>query len=294
MGDNVSTIRKQQPNGVFTLKEGSGIALQMLQALQDVHEAGFIHRDVKPSNFVMPPDFSVGVGGHTCYILDFGLCRRHLSPDGTPLPMRSNAQFRGTTLYASLHGHQLLDLGRRDDMWSLLFVVIDMVLAGLPWKPFRNNRDQVSQLKHVYCSKGRVPPNLPVPLQRFMAHLHTLEYEDKPDYAYLRRCLEELASLPDAPLQSPAEHSPGQGHNRCRSTSFRPSMFTLSHSPARSASEYTAAPGTPFTVAPPMTPAVSDAQRSPSPTGTPLRQGTLDSFHLTPTPVIQPEQCLQR
>lgn len=45
----------------------------MLDAIEIVHDAGFIHRDVKASNFVLDPT------GDTVYIVDFGLAKLHMT-----------------------------------------------------------------------------------------------------------------------------------------------------------------------------------------------------------------------
>ena len=46
----------------------------MLEAIEDVHNKGFIHRDVKPSNFVT----GKGSQKKKVYIVDFGLAKAHL------------------------------------------------------------------------------------------------------------------------------------------------------------------------------------------------------------------------
>lgn len=40
------------------------------------------------------------------YLLDFGLTRLHLDSSGKPKPPRARADFRGTSVYASLHAHK--------------------------------------------------------------------------------------------------------------------------------------------------------------------------------------------
>ena len=48
------------------------ILAEMLVAIREVHERGFIHRDVKASNFVLCRE------SRKIYIVDFGLAKRHL------------------------------------------------------------------------------------------------------------------------------------------------------------------------------------------------------------------------
>jgi hypothetical protein len=53
---------------------------------------------------------------------------------GVPIPMRPQADFRGTISYASLNAHLKLDLSRRDDLWSFYFVILEFLDENIPWK----------------------------------------------------------------------------------------------------------------------------------------------------------------
>jgi len=55
---------------------------------------------------------------------------------------RPIADFRGTSMYASLRVHQSKDYGRRDDIWGLLYVFCDLVSGGLPWMKQAGERDR--------------------------------------------------------------------------------------------------------------------------------------------------------
>ncbi|MES1904062.1 MAG: hypothetical protein MHPSP_004539, partial [Paramarteilia canceri] len=60
-------------NKRFSIKTILMLSLRMLRALETVHAVNFIHRDIKPDNFVM--------GGkprnkNRCYLIDFGLSKR--------------------------------------------------------------------------------------------------------------------------------------------------------------------------------------------------------------------------
>ena len=48
----------------------------MLEAIKQTHELGYVHRDIKASNFVI--NDSTGV----VYICDFGLAKQHIKPNG--------------------------------------------------------------------------------------------------------------------------------------------------------------------------------------------------------------------
>lgn len=57
---------------------------------------------------------------------------------------RESAEFRGTSMYASLRVHQGKDHCPRDDIWGLLYVFCDLVSGGLPWMSHASHRDRNS------------------------------------------------------------------------------------------------------------------------------------------------------
>ena len=137
-------------------------ATMMLPLLQRMHDVGIVHRDVKPSN-------SVKRGLKDFCMVDFGLSKSVVVPKDSPYAdqdhpwtkknwirpsnytgegcyrkERTTADFRGTSMYASVRVHQLKDYCARDDMWSLLYVFCDLVSGGLPWMSHAANRDRGS------------------------------------------------------------------------------------------------------------------------------------------------------
>ena len=55
LGSNLTKIKRNFPNQRMPRPYATQILIQMLDAIEIVHEAGFIHRDVKASNFVLDP-----------------------------------------------------------------------------------------------------------------------------------------------------------------------------------------------------------------------------------------------
>lgn len=71
MGINLAKARRCLEQK-YSLKIAIHILIEMLTAIREVHERGFIHRDVKASNFVLCRN------SRRIYIVDFGLAKRHL------------------------------------------------------------------------------------------------------------------------------------------------------------------------------------------------------------------------
>ena len=173
----------------------------MLKDLEDFHAAGYVHRDVKASNFVQ------GLQGYESlsdirgnyYIVDFGLAKRHIDRNGEIVPARETADFRGTSMYASLAAHRLQDLGPKDDMWSMLFVVLDFLRGELPWSldAQLKNRSAVEKLKSYYTEEEprALVEGLPGEdaLVEIIEYLVSLTYTDKPDYGRIHDLLLQVS-----------------------------------------------------------------------------------------------------
>ena len=68
LGENISELRRATALKRLSLRTVVLLGVQMVDAIRQLHEAGFIHRDIKPSNVC------VGLqDARQCYLLDFGL-----------------------------------------------------------------------------------------------------------------------------------------------------------------------------------------------------------------------------
>jgi tau tubulin kinase len=187
LGENISELRRRQPDGKFSMGSSLKLGMQMLKALEAVHDLGYIHRDVKPSNFAMGLS---GVKRHVAFLIDFGLARRYILSSGEVRPPRDSTGFRGTARYASINSHLSKDLGRRDDIWSIFYMLIEFVQGQLPWRKLKD-KDQIGEMKIKY-NTPEIVKDLPPQFLAFMKHLKTLNYGDRPDYNYLQTILSDL------------------------------------------------------------------------------------------------------
>jgi tau tubulin kinase len=83
LGENISELRRRQPLGKFTMPTTLRLGIQMITILESIHDMGYVHRDVKPSNFVL----GLGSKKSNIYVIDFGLARRFVGPDGDVRPV---------------------------------------------------------------------------------------------------------------------------------------------------------------------------------------------------------------
>lgn len=133
----------------LTLKSTLMLADQMIQRVQFIHSKGFIHRDIKPDNFLM------GVGRHCnkVYAVDFGLAKKYRdSRTQQHIPYREDKSLTGTARYASINTHLGVEQSRRDDMESLGYVFLYFCKGNLPWQGLKagtkkQKYDKISERK---------------------------------------------------------------------------------------------------------------------------------------------------
>ena len=73
-----------------------------------VHSRSFLHRDLKPDNFLM----GRGKCSHKLYLADFGLAKKYLSKDGQHIPYRENKNHTGTARFSSINTHLGIEQAR--------------------------------------------------------------------------------------------------------------------------------------------------------------------------------------
>eukprot|EP00755_Sulcionema_specki_P032666 Sspe_Gene.99234::Locus_72677_Transcript_1_1_Confidence_1.000_Length_1941::g.99234::m.99234/K08815/TTBK; tau tubulin kinase len=186
LGENLAELKKKAHNQTFEYTTVIKLGLQMLSAIEGVHKLYYVHRDIKPSNFVI----GMGEKANRIYLIDFGLARRYATDEGHRKP-REKAGFRGTVRYASINAHKYMELGRRDDLWCLFYVIIEFI-RGLPWRKLKE-KDVIGEKKIEHTCETGIVNGLDVCFTLFMKHLFTLDYESTPDYEYLRSLLHQIA-----------------------------------------------------------------------------------------------------
>ncbi len=123
------------------------IALAIARALQAVHEAGLLHRDLKPGNVMMRRDGGIA-------LIDFGLAKdAALAADLTEV-----GQILGTPHYMSPEQGHGEPMDGRSDLYSLGVILFEMLTGR---KPFMAE----NPMAIIYMHRKQPVPELPGELQ---------------------------------------------------------------------------------------------------------------------------------
>jgi len=213
---NIDNSNSSNPDYKYYIKDVLKYMISMVEIIEKIHEKGVIHRDIKPENFMISEtriqDDHEDHEDHEEHdqedqtnhvvkkvnIIDFGLSRIYMKDDAH-IPNKQGASIVGTMRYISTHIHEGNVYSRRDDIISILYVIIYLLKGKLPWCGLKTEPgDKRTKAEIVYEVKKRTPisnlcSGLPTIFERMLTYAYKINFGEKPDYIYLKRlCKKEL------------------------------------------------------------------------------------------------------
>jgi serine/threonine protein kinase/CheY-like chemotaxis protein len=122
---------------------------QMAEALKVLHDAGVLHRDLKPGNVMLRDDGSV-------VLIDFGMSKQ-LELDAS---ITASGQIFGTPYYMSPEQGHGRETDERSDIYSLGVILYEMLMRRKPYVAG-------TPMQIIYKHANAPLPHLPIALKRF-------------------------------------------------------------------------------------------------------------------------------
>lgn len=167
----------------FTRDSIARIGKSLVSTLNYIHRQGYVYRDLKPENMM------IGFNGKV-YLVDFGMCV-HYVHNGRHIKKSRSKLFIGTLRYASINTHRGIVQSRRDDLESLGYVLVYLLLGKLPWCQAEcSNRLLVQEMKKGIDNSALCKPlNGAAHWARYFSYVKALRFDEKPNYHLLYECL---------------------------------------------------------------------------------------------------------
>ena len=170
------------------------IMVQLMDRFKYMHSKNFLHRDVKPDNFLM----GLGNKSDTLYVVDMGLAKRYYDPTTQKhLEYRNDKSLTGTARYASVHAHLGEELSRRDDFEAIGYVMIYFYTGSLPWQNLisqqKSQRYELIKEMKLNTTVDELCEGCPYEFQQYLKHAKNLDFQERPDYDYMRGLFTSLA-----------------------------------------------------------------------------------------------------
>ncbi|CAJ0929227.1 unnamed protein product, partial [Mesorhabditis belari] len=182
-GKSLRAIRKESKDQRFSLGCALSVGIQCLKGLETLHEKGFIHRNVQPSNFCVG---RAELKEHRLiYCLDFGFAHQYKTKEGKVKPKREKPYtYRGSLRHASRNCYKGEELARVDDLEMWLYMVVEFSKGSLPWMNEKNPKEVYEWQEVARKDFGirQLFGGLPVEFVEVMSHIDGLKFVDTPDY----------------------------------------------------------------------------------------------------------------
>ena len=187
LGDSLDKIFDKLPSRKMSIRCVCNIAYQLLMIFEIIHNCNIIHRDIKPAN--------VAIGfeekSKFIYLLDFGLSKKYRSSKTKKhFPFVQGNKLIGNARYSSINALDGGTQSRRDDLESLGYLLLYLLLGRLPWQGHISHSKEDKYYKIREIKKNITPEELcqglPPQIQEYVEYTRNLEYETDPDYNYLK------------------------------------------------------------------------------------------------------------
>ncbi len=175
----------------FNIKDVCMLGIQMLERLEYIHSKNFIHRDIKPHNFLVSPK-NEGL----IYIIDFGLTKKFRSDRGNHVKFSVTKHIVGTPRFCSINAMRGVEQSRRDDLESLSYLLLYFILGSLPWQGLKIS-SRAQRFKQITKIKKNlkietVLQNFPPEIIIFCKYTRKLGFTENPKYDYLKNLLNSV------------------------------------------------------------------------------------------------------
>ena len=176
-GETLSQRLRTRP---MPLQSALEVAIQIASALQAAHNAGIVHRDIKPDNVMIRPDGLVK-------ILDFGIAKL-ATKNNQPIDEEASTAIKagtnpgmiiGTAAYMSPEQARGTEVDARTDIFSFGVVLYQMLTTKRPFAG-ENEIDVIGSILHKDPTPIReLSPDLPKEIERVVTKMLRKDREER-------------------------------------------------------------------------------------------------------------------
>ena len=148
--------------------------------LKKIHDLGIIHRDLKPSNICLDEN-------SVPFLIDFGLSKKIIQ-NNNHIEIKSIKDIIGSYSFISINVLNLIEPSRRDDMESMIYIYIYMILPENKYIEYdnigiesRKTLETLTLFLRNNCCDNSIKNNI-IKLLNYVRKMH---FTQRPNYEYI-------------------------------------------------------------------------------------------------------------
>lgn len=147
---------------------------KIINIFNSIHGRGIIYRDIKPENFIFDLD-----NLNKIYIIDFGLATTYIDGNNKHVEEDKTGHYTGTIRYSSINIHEGYNHSRRDDLISVGYMFLYLLLGNLPWMGIdddniKNKFNTIMKIKIKDLNNNI--------FREYFKECYDLQFKEKPNY----------------------------------------------------------------------------------------------------------------
>jgi casein kinase 1 len=172
----------------ITIEKMNILMRKAIDIIEHIHKKYVLHRDIKPQNFMIKDG--------DIFLIDFGLATFYIDENGQHYPNKKSDSIIGSPKFVSINVHNGHRYSRRDDMISLAYMYMYMILGDAPWftplNRVSNNMNvdslhiehpinQMLRSNKHYDAFSQYTQSISC-IDKYIQYTYALEYTDVPKY----------------------------------------------------------------------------------------------------------------
>lgn len=180
---NLNDFKLNFYNNINYISDLKIILKTILITIQNLHLNGYVHRDLKPKNICLDKN-------NNPYIIDFGMAKKIIYKNNH-IEERKIHNIIGTPNYISNNVINLIEPTRRDDLESIIYIYLYMLLNDELYKKYDdlelNNKKYIETIIDYFIKLNLYNNfNLNIDnISKIIKYIKLMKYTQTPNYIYI-------------------------------------------------------------------------------------------------------------
>lgn len=174
---NLVQTKFEKYNSINYLNLINNIFKVIFKTFENIHNYGYLHRDIKPSNICLDVNDEP-------VIIDFGFAKKYIV-NNNHIKEKKIKSVIGSYSFISKNIYNLIEPSRRDDIESLIYVYIFMIIQKDYEKYIINLKINSNMYVKNLLILSNIEEKIVNNIIEILDYIKTLKFENQPNYNYI-------------------------------------------------------------------------------------------------------------